>query len=109
MVAVESIGAGGGSIAHVDVANALKVGPRSAGAVPGPACYGVGGTEATVTDANLVLGRLNAERFLGGEVVLDVAASEAVIGQLVNRLGGDVSTMALGIVTLANFSMASAI
>src|SRR5213079_275155 len=81
MVAVESIGAGGGSIAHVDVANALKVGPRSSGAVPGPACYGIGGTEPTVTDANLVLGYLAGDRPLGDEVRLDAhLAEEAVAG-----------------------------
>src|SRR5207253_703925 len=81
MVAVESIGAGGGSIAFVDAAGALKVGPRSAGAVPGPACYGQG-TEPAVTDANLVLGYLNAERVYGGAIHLDRGRSEAALATL---------------------------
>ena len=71
IVEVRTLGAGGGSIAWVDKGGMLNVGPRSAGALPGPASYGSGGEEATVTDANLVLGRLNAEFFLGGEMKLD--------------------------------------
>src|SRR5256712_9841707 len=70
-VAVESIGAGGGSIAWVEATGALKVGPRSAGAVPGPACYGLGGVEPTVSDANLILGYLNPERIYGGALQPD--------------------------------------
>src|SRR5206468_5737690 len=76
---ITSIGAGGGSIARVDAGGILHVGPQSAGAVPGPACYGAGGNEATVTDANLVLGYLDPENFLGGERRLDAAAAERVV------------------------------
>src|SRR5581483_9482230 len=78
MMDIFEVGTGGGSIARV-VEDALRVGPQSAGASPGPACYGLGGREPTVTDANLVLGRLNAERFLGGEMKLDVAAAERAL------------------------------
>ena len=73
MVDVNTIGAGGGSIAWIDGAGGLRVGPRSAGADPGPACYGRGGEQATVTDANLLLGYLNPERFAGGLMTLDAA------------------------------------
>src|SRR5881296_1668049 len=73
------IGAGGGSIAWIDSGGALRVGPRSAGADPGPACYGRGGAEPTVTDANLVLGRLSADYFLGGELPLDVELARRAI------------------------------
>jgi N-methylhydantoinase A len=86
MVAVESIGAGGGSIAYVDGAGALKVGPRSASAVPGPACYGQG-TEPTVTDANLVLGYLNVDRVYGGAIHLDRGRAEAALTALGRALG----------------------
>ena len=68
MIDVHTIGAGGGSIAYLDKGGAFRVGPRSAGSNPGPACYGMGGSEPTVTDANLVLGRLDKEYFLGGEM-----------------------------------------
>src|SRR5205823_2123718 len=73
------IGAGGGSIAHVDEIGLLKVGPRSAGSQPGPACYGLGGTEPTVTDADLLLGYLNPEYFAGGEMRIDMAATRAAL------------------------------
>lgn len=106
---IVEVGTGGGSIASVDDVGVLTVGPESAGAVPGPACYGTGGQHATVTDANLVLGRLNATRFLGGERELDLAAAESAVGLLADKLGSDLPSMALGIVTLANFSMATAI
>ena len=79
MVDVHTVGAGGGSIAWVDHGGALRVGPKSAGADPGPACYGRGGTEATVTDANLVLGRLAPESSLAGEVELDPDAATAAV------------------------------
>ena len=79
VVDVVEIGAGGGSIAHVDELGALKIGPESAGAVPGPVGYGKGGTKPTVTDANLILGRLNPAYFLGGEIALSVERSEDAI------------------------------
>src|SRR5256885_9336977 len=80
------IGAGGGSIAHVDQLGLLKVGPRSAGADPGPACYGLGGKEPTVTDANLLLGYLDSDFFLGGRLRLDRAAAEAALTRVAEPL-----------------------
>ena len=77
MIDIRTIGAGGGSIAWIDKGGMLRVGPQSAGAQPGPACYGRGGTEATVTDANLVLGRINPDNFLGGAMTLDADAARA--------------------------------
>ena len=77
-----TIGAGGGSIAWIDKGGLLRVGPQSAGADPGPVCYGTGGTEVTVTDANLVLGRLNPAFFLGGKIALDLAKAEAALSEL---------------------------
>ncbi|MCW2998891.1 MAG: hydantoinase/oxoprolinase family protein [Solirubrobacterales bacterium] len=109
MFDIETIGAGGGSIARVDDAGAFVVGPRSAGAVPGPACYGGGGTAPTITDAQLVLGRLDPARFLGGEMALDVAAAEAVIDTLAEQLGLSREETAEGILTLANANMAQTI
>jgi N-methylhydantoinase A len=108
-VEVESIGAGGGSIAYIaDVTGALRVGPQSAGADPGPACYARGGTEATVTDANVVLGHL-PPRLLGGEMELDVDAAHAAVGTLASRLGLDVHAAAAGIVDIVNESMLGAL
>ena len=78
MMDIFEVSTGGGSIARVDD-GALRVGPQSAGASPGPACYGLGGTEPTVTDANLALGRLGADRFFGGEMKLDIAAAERAL------------------------------
>ena len=75
VIDIVEVGSGGGSIAWLDAQNRLYVGPQSAGSTPGPVCYGRGGTEPTVTDANLVLRRLNPDRFLGGELTLDVAAA----------------------------------
>jgi N-methylhydantoinase A/oxoprolinase/acetone carboxylase beta subunit len=109
MFDIETIGAGGGSIARVDEAGAFQVGPRSAGAVPGPACYGNGGDQPTITDAHLVLGRLDPERFLGGDMRLDPAASEAVIDGLADELGLSRLETAEGILTLANANMAQTI
>ena len=109
MVAVESIGAGGGSIAYADEAGALKVGPRSAGALPGPACYGLGGTEPTVTDANLVLGYLNAERVYGGSIRLDPGRAAAAIETLGRRFGLSLIEMAQGVVEVANANMLRAL
>jgi N-methylhydantoinase A len=104
------IGAGGGSIAWVDSGGVLRVGPRSAGADPGPACYGNGGTEPTITDANLVLGRLNPEFFLGGEYKLDVElARKAIQERCAGPLGLDELTVANGIVEIANAAMTGAL
>ncbi len=90
-VDIHTIGAGGGSIARVDKAGMLLVGPESAGANPGPACYGQGGTQATVTDANLVLGRIPKNTLLGGYLPLDLPAAE----QAVSKLAGDMACSAL--------------
>jgi len=109
MVDMHTIGAGGGSIAIVDAGGLLQVGPQSAGADPGPACYGKGGTQVTVTDANLVLGRLHAEAFLGGGMTLDVAAAHQAVAVVAEQLQLDVPTTALGIVQLANEHMAQAL
>jgi 5-oxoprolinase (ATP-hydrolysing) len=104
-----TIGAGGGSIAWVDGGGLLKVGPRSAGAEPGPVCYGGGGTEPTVTDANLILGRLDAGYFLGGEMPLDTARAATEIRGLGDRLGLSLEDTAQAIVEIANENMANAI
>ncbi len=106
---IVEVGAGGGSIAAVNEMGTLSVGPRSAGSVPGPACYGNGGTEATVTDANLYLGRLDADNFLGGEMRLDVAAAERAINELAEKLGQTPLSVALGILRLATLTMASSV
>ena len=102
------IGAGGGSIAHVDALGLLKVGPHSAGSAPGPACYGRGGMGATVTDADLVLGLLDAEHFLGGDMKLDLAAARAAIGRLGEQLGTDIAQTAGGVYRIVAETMASA-
>ena len=102
------IGAGGGSVSRVDELGLLKVGPESAGSSPGPACYGFGGTEPTVTDANLLLGYLNPEFFLGGRMNLDVAAAERAVVGLGTKLGLDMITTASGIYEVVNESMISA-
>jgi N-methylhydantoinase A len=109
MVDVNTIGAGGGSIAWIDAAGGLRVGPRSAGADPGPACYGRGGDQATVTDASLLLGYLNPERFAGGLIALDVGAAERAIGAVAGRLGLDVTGAAAGIHRVINARMADQI
>jgi N-methylhydantoinase A len=106
---IVTLGAGGGSIAHVGAGGMLRVGPRSAGAVPGPACYGAGGTEPAVTDANLVLGYLDPARFLGGQRVLDMAAAEAAVDRLAAALGLARLDLAAGIHRLANVAMAEGI
>jgi N-methylhydantoinase A len=102
------IGAGGGSIAHVDGMGLLKVGPESAGAVPGPASYGGGGTQPTVTDADLVLGYLNDDYFLGGTMRLDRSAAEAAIERLAGEAGLSAVKAATGIFDVVNENMASA-
>jgi N-methylhydantoinase A len=109
MIDIHTIGAGGGSIAHLDRGGAFRVGPQSAGAVPGPAAYGMGGTEPTVTDANLVLGRLAPQDFLGGGMTLDPAASEKVVAELAQKLGMSLNETAEGILTIINSNMANAI
>jgi N-methylhydantoinase A len=110
VVDLVEIGAGGGSIAWVDSGGLLRVGPQSAGADPGPVCYGRGGTEPTVTDANVVLGRLNPEYFLGGEMSLDVEAARRAIEERCARpLGLDVVAAAHGIVEIANAAMVNAL
>ena len=110
MMDIFEVGTGGGSIANVNAAGALRVGPQSAGAEPGPACYGRGGELPTVTDANLVLGRLGATRFLGGEMTLDAAAAERAIQEKVARaLGVDVVRAADGILRIATTAMSYAV
>ena len=105
IVDLHIIGAGGGSIAWIDPGGALNVGPHSAGAVPGPACYGLGGSEATVTDANLVLGRLNPDNFNAGRMALDFAASERAVGALAEKMGASLEEAALGVVRVVNANM----
>jgi N-methylhydantoinase A len=109
MVDMHTIGAGGGSIARLDAGGALLVGPESAGADPGPACYGRGGTDPTVTDANLVLGRLCPEAFLGGRMTLDAAAARAAIARLGQAMGTTPEQAAQGVIDLANEHMARAL
>jgi len=113
MMDIFEVGTGGGSIARVETGattGALRVGPQSAGAAPGPACYGLGGAAPTVTDANLVLGRLGAERFLGGEMRLDVAAAaRAIRDQVAAPLGMDVTAAADGILRIAVTAMSYAV
>jgi N-methylhydantoinase A len=108
---MHSVGAGGGSIAWLDVDGSLQVGPRSAGAVPGPAAYGLGGREPTVTDANVVLGRIGATRPLGGAIAIDPSRARDAVGALAARLPGPmaVETLAEGIVRIAVARMTSAI
>jgi N-methylhydantoinase A len=107
-VEVHSVGAGGGSIASVPMTGALRVGPQSAGAVPGPACYGRGGDRPTVTDANVVLGRL-PPRLLGGRMVLDAKAAEEAVATVGRRLGLDLYQAAQGILDIVNENMFGAL
>jgi N-methylhydantoinase A len=109
VVDVVEIGQGGGSIAWVDEFGKLHVGPRSAGAVPGPAAYGRGGNEATTTDANLALGRINPQYFCGGELQADMAAVEYVLAAIADELGVDHAEAARGIVRIANNNMVNAL
>ncbi len=109
MVDMHTIGAGGGSIAYIDKGGMLQVGPESAGAAPGPACYGRGGVQATVTDANAVLGRLRPDNFLGGRMTLDLEAAEQAVGQLASTLGLSLLDTAAGIIAIANEHMARAL
>lgn len=109
VVDLVEIGAGGGSIATVDDLGKLRVGPESAGAVPGPVAYGRGGMEATTTDANLELGRINADYFCGGEINADMPAVRRALDSLAARLGADRHVVARGIVRMANDNMISAL
>jgi N-methylhydantoinase A len=108
MMDIFEVGTGGGSIARVEEGS-LRVGPQSAGAAPGPACYGFGGTEPTITDANLLLGRLGADRFLGGEMPLDRAAAERALGKVAKPLGLDAVAAANGILRIAATAMSYAV
>ena len=109
MVDMHTIGAGGGSLAYLDAAGMLHVGPESAGANPGPACYGLGANRATVTDAHMVLGNLQATQFGAGKVTLDPNASARVIGDLAKSAEISTEAMAVGILDLANEHMAAAL
>ena len=109
MFDIVTVGAGGGSIATVDSGGMLRVGPKSAGADPGPACYARGGHEATVTDANLLLGLIRPDHFLGGRMELDVASAETACGRLGKRLGTDAVGAARAIVGVANAGMLGAL
>ena len=109
MIDIRTIGAGGGSIAWIDKGGMLRVGPESAGANPGPACYGSGGTRPAVTDANLVLGRINPDNFLGGEMALDTEAAAKAIAGVAEPLGRSVEETALAIVQIANNNMVGAL
>jgi N-methylhydantoinase A len=109
MVDVHTVGAGGGSVAWRDAGGALRVGPRSAGAEPGPACYGRGGTEPTVTDANLLLGHLAPDSRLAGGVALDAEAAAAAIDDLAGSLGLEPLETAAGIIRVANQEMVRAL
>src|SRR6185295_11865070 len=102
-------GAGGGSIAHVpQLTGALRVGPQSAGAEPGPACYGKGGEEPTVTDANVVIGHL-PPHLLGGEMQLDVAAARTAVSKIATAVGLSIEEAAQGILDIVNEHMAGAL
>ena len=108
MLDIHSVGAGGGSIARVDAGGLLRVGPESAGADPGPACYGTG-TDATVTDAHVVLGRIGAAQLLGGAMTIDVKRAQAAVGRIARELKMDVIAAAAGILRVANANMERAI
>ena len=109
IIEVRTLGAGGGSIAWIDRGGMLNVGPQSAGAIPGPSCYGAGGTQPTVTDANLVLGRLNPDFFLGGELTLYSDYAEAEIEKLGGQMGVSRQEAAMAIVEIADENMTNAI
>ena len=108
VVDIHVIGAGGGSIAWME-AGAARVGPQSAGSKPGPVCYGNGGTEPTVSDANLVLGRLDGANFSGGEMTLDATAATDALKQLGKNFGMNAEQMAQGVIDIVNAKMADAI
>ena len=106
---IHTVAVGGGSIADRSSSGVLTVGPRSAGSKPGPVCYGRGGTVPTITDANVVLGRLSVDRLLGNEIKLDLAAARHAIGRLADKVGLSIEQMAEGILRIATVSLASAI
>ncbi|QTL02674.1 hydantoinase/oxoprolinase family protein [Aquabacter sp. L1I39] len=109
MIEMRTIGAGGGSIAWVDEGGRLRIGPHSAGAEPGPACYGRGGARLTVTDANLLLGRLDGSSFMGGGMGLDKAASARAAAEVSGRVGLSAEETAAGVIAVTNSSLATAI
>jgi N-methylhydantoinase A len=109
VIDIHTVGAGGGSIAYADRGGALRVGPRSAGADPGPACYGRGGREPAVTDAHVHLGRIRPDRFLGGRMSLDAKASESAVAELADAIGLDAAETARGILAIADANMVRAI
>ncbi|MFB2549991.1 hydantoinase/oxoprolinase family protein [Ensifer soli] len=109
MLDIHTIGAGGGSIAWIDKGGMLRMGPQSAGAAPGPACYGRGGENATVTDANVVLGRINPDYFLGGRMKLDADAAHRAVKVIANQLGLEVDAAAFAMVQIANNNMLGAL
>ena len=109
MIDIRTMGAGGGSIAWIDKGGLLRVGPQSAGAEPGPACYGQGGTDACATDANVVLGRINPRNFLGGEMLLDADKARAAVADIAQPIDKSVEETALGIVQIANNNMVGAL
>lgn len=109
MLDIETIGAGGGSLARVDAGGALRVGPESAGANPGPVVYGLGGDQVTLSDANAILGRLDAEHFLGGAMALDLAAGERALADLARQIGLGMIEAAQGVVDIANVNIDRAI
>ena len=107
---IHTVGAGGGSLIRRDAGGALRVGPQSAGAVPGPACYGTGtGTQATVTDANVVLGRLRSDAFLGGGMTLDIQRARTAVADIAQRINTDTIEAALGAIRVVNAAMARAV
>ena len=109
MVDIRAIGAGGGSIAWIDPGGLLRVGPQSAASDPGPACYSQGGTDATLTDANLVLGRLNAANFCGGDIPLDEQLAKSAVKALADQLGEPLEQTAHSMIDLANHNMVDAL
>jgi N-methylhydantoinase A len=116
IIDIHTVGSGGGSIAYVDAGGALRVGPQSAGADPGPVCYGRGGRQPAVTDANLILGRLAADHFLGGQMALDLSAAEAALAQLAQEANlplkpglTPAQTAALGVIAIVNAHMERAL
>lgn len=110
MIDISTVGAGGGSIAQIDEGGALKVGPKSAGAMPGPACYKRGGTEPTVTDANIILGKLNQKKILGGKMDVDIDLAKKVIeDRICHKSSLDISEAAAGIISVVNSNMVRAI